>query len=187
MFVLQIHGLASDNLLMSDKLLVDESSVQCFDSKQARRKKSLVGSTTSRFTLQSSEVVKLWITCLSHPTGSIVEAILASDSDSELNGEVTYSLEEDDEDGTFLLNPVTGVFNVTRALDYETQRYYILTAKAQDGGGLASTVRVYFNVLDINDNPPIFSSNAYSSSVSESLPPGSSIVTVQASDGDDGR
>ncbi|XP_024116845.1 protocadherin Fat 4 isoform X2 [Oryzias melastigma] len=118
--------------------------------------------------------------------GSIVEAILASDSDSELNGEVTYSLEEDDEDGTFLLNPVTGVFNVTRALDYETQRYYILTAKAQDGGGLASTVRVYFNVLDINDNPPIFSSNAYSSSVSESLPPGSSIVTVQASDGDDG-
>ncbi|RVE67603.1 hypothetical protein OJAV_G00104590 [Oryzias javanicus] len=118
--------------------------------------------------------------------GSIVEAILASDSDSELNGEVTYSLEEDDEDGTFLLNPVTGVFNVTRALDYETQQYYILTAKAQDGGGLASTVRVYFNVLDMNDNPPTFSSSAYSSSVSESLPPGSSIVTVGASDGDDG-
>lgn len=116
-----------------------------------------------------------------------MEVILASDSDSELNGEVNYSLEEDDEDGTFLLNPVTGVFNVTRALDYETQRYYILTAKAHDGGGLASTVRVYFNVLDINDNPPVFSSSAYSTSVSESLPPGSSIVTVEASDGDDGR
>uniref|UniRef100_A0A3Q2ZZM4 Cadherin domain-containing protein n=1 Tax=Kryptolebias marmoratus TaxID=37003 RepID=A0A3Q2ZZM4_KRYMA len=91
--------------------------------------------------------------------GSIVAAILASDSDSGLNGEVTYSLEEDDEDGTFLLNPVTGVFNVTRPLDYETQRYYVLTARAQDGGG---------------------------TSVSEGLPPGSSVLTVLATDADDG-
>lgn len=113
-------------------------------------------------------------------------AILASDSDSGVNGEVTYSLEEDDEDETFLLNPVTGVFNVTRSLDYETQQYYILTAKAQDGGGQASTVRVYFNILDVNDNPPIFNTSAYSTSISESLPPGSSINTVGASDADDG-
>ncbi|XP_014858141.1 PREDICTED: protocadherin Fat 4 isoform X1 [Poecilia mexicana] len=118
--------------------------------------------------------------------GSIVAAILASDSDSGVNGEVTYSLEEDDEDGTFLLNPVTGVFNVTRPLDYETQQYYILTAKAEDGGGQASTVRVYFNVLDVNDNSPIFNTTVYSASVSESLPPGSSIITVLASDADDG-
>lgn len=113
-------------------------------------------------------------------------AILASDSDSGVNGEVTYSLEEEDEDNTFLLNPVTGVFNVTRLLDYEIQQYYILTAKAQDGGGQASTVRVYFNVLDVNDNPPIFNTSSYSTSVSESLLPGSSIVTVGASDADDG-
>lgn len=112
-------------------------------------------------------------------------AILASDSDSGVNGEVTYSLEED-KDETFLLNPVTGVFNVTRPLDYETQQYYILTAKAQDGGGQSSTVRVYFNVLDVNDNPPIFNNTVYSTSVSESLTPGSSIVTVGASDADDG-
>lgn len=113
-------------------------------------------------------------------------AILASDSDSGVNGEVTYSLEEDDEDETFLLNPVTGFFNVTRLLDYETQQYYILTAKAQDGGGQASTVRVYFNVLDVNDNAPVFNTTAYSTSVSEILPPGSSIITVGATDADDG-
>lgn len=113
-------------------------------------------------------------------------AILASDSDSGINGEVTYSLEEDDEDETFLLNPVTGVFNVTRPLDYEVQQYYILTAKARDGGGQASLVRVYFNVLDVNDNPPVFNTSVYSTSVSESLPVGSSIVVVGASDADDG-
>ncbi|XP_054647394.1 protocadherin Fat 4 isoform X1 [Dunckerocampus dactyliophorus] len=118
--------------------------------------------------------------------GSIVAAILASDSDSGVNGEVTYSLEDEDEDETFLLNPVTGVFNVTRTLDYERQRYYILTAKALDGGGQASTVRVYFNVLDVNDNPPTFNTSVYSTSVTESLPPGSAIITVGASDADDG-
>lgn len=118
-------------------------------------------------------------------TGSIVAAILASDSDSGVNGEVTYSLEED-KDEAFLLNPVTGVFNVTRALDYETQQFYILTATARDGGGQSSVVRVYFNVLDVNDNPPAFNSTVYSTSVSESLTPGSRIVTVGASDADDG-
>lgn len=120
-------------------------------------------------------------------SGSIVAAILAGDSDSGVNGEVTYSLEEDDKNGTFLLNPVTGVFNVTCPLDYEAQQYYILTARARDGGGQASTVRVYFNVLDVNDNPPVFDAAVYSASVSESLPSGSSIVTVVASDADDGK
>ncbi|XP_053734547.1 protocadherin Fat 4 isoform X1 [Synchiropus splendidus] len=118
--------------------------------------------------------------------GSIVAAILASDSDSGVNGEVTYSLDDNDDDETFRLNPVTGVFNVTRPLDYETQQYFIVTARARDGGGQASTVRVYFNILDVNDNPPVFNNSAYSASVSESLPPGSSIVAVGATDLDDG-
>lgn len=120
------------------------------------------------------------------PAGAIVAAILASDSDSGVNGEITYCLDEDDEDNTFLLNPVTGVFNVTRPLDYESQQYYILTAKAVDGGGQSSTVRVYFNVLDVNDNPPIFNTTVYSTSVTESLPPGADVLTVGASDADDG-
>uniref|UniRef100_A0A3B5RCH3 Protocadherin Fat 4 n=1 Tax=Xiphophorus maculatus TaxID=8083 RepID=A0A3B5RCH3_XIPMA len=157
----------------SDLYLVDVYAIET-DASQPRTQRAEVR-TLKQLTLR-----------LCHPSGSIVAAILASDSDSGVNGEVTYSLEEDDEDGTFLLNPVTGVFNVTRPLDYETQQYYILTAKAEDGGGQASTVRVYFNVLDVNDNSPIFNTTVYSASVSESLPSGSSIVTVLASDADDG-
>lgn len=113
-------------------------------------------------------------------------AILASDSDSGLNGEVTYSIEEDDEDSTFLLNPVTGVFNVTRPLDHESQQFYILTVQAQDGGGLFGFVRVYFNILDINDNPPVFNSSVYSTSVLETLDPDTSVLTVSARDADEG-
>lgn len=125
--------------------------------------------------------------CLFSFQGSIVAAILASDSDSGSNGEVTYSLEEDDDDSTFLVNPVTGVFNVTRPLDYEMQQYYIITVKAEDGGGQASLVRVYFNILDVNDNKPTFNASVYSTSVSEDLSLGSPVLTVTASDADDGK
>lgn len=86
----------------------------------------------------------------------------------------------------FFLNPVTGVFNVTRALDFEVQQYYILTVCAQDGGGQSSCVRVYFNILDINDNAPVFSLSSYSTSVMENLPIGSTILTFNVTDADEG-
>nr|XP_060510213.1 protocadherin Fat 4 isoform X2 [Panthera onca] len=118
--------------------------------------------------------------------GSLVAAILATDDDSGVNGEITYIVNEDDEDGIFFLNPVTGVFNLTRALDYEAQQYYILTVRAEDGGGQFTTIRVYFNVLDVNDNPPIFSLNSYSTSLMENLPLGSTVLVFNVTDADDG-
>ncbi|KAJ3587684.1 hypothetical protein NHX12_011281 [Muraenolepis orangiensis] len=71
-------------------------------------------------------------------------------------------------------------------LSGETQRFHVLTARARDGGGRVSRVRVYFNVLDVNDNAPVFQDSAYSRSVSEDLPPGASVVTLTATDADDG-
>lgn len=118
--------------------------------------------------------------------GSLVAAILATDDDSGVNGEITYIVNEDDEDGIFFLNPVTGVFNLTRILDYESQQYYILTVRAEDGGGQFTTIRVYFNILDVNDNPPVFSLNSYSTSLMENLPPGSTVLVFNVTDADDG-
>lgn len=118
--------------------------------------------------------------------GSLVAAILATDDDSGVNGEITYIVNEDDEDGIFFLNPVTGVFNLTRVLDYEAQQYYILTVRAEDGGGQFTTVRVYFNILDVNDNPPIFSLSSYSTSLMENLPLGSTVLVFNVTDADDG-
>lgn len=119
--------------------------------------------------------------------GSLVAAILATDDDSGVNGEITYTVSEDDEEGIFFLNPVTGVFNLTRALDYEAQQYYILTVRAEDGGGQSTAIRVYFNILDVNDNPPVFGMASYSTSLMENLPPGSAILNFSVTDADDGR
>ncbi|KAI1238644.1 hypothetical protein IHE44_0013382 [Lamprotornis superbus] len=118
--------------------------------------------------------------------GSLVAAILATDDDSGVNGEITYTISEDDEEGIFFLNPVTGVFNLTRALDYEAQQYYILTVRAEDGGGQATAIRVYFNILDVNDNAPVFGMASYSTSLMENLPPGSAILNFSVTDADDG-
>ncbi|KAL9851842.1 LOW QUALITY PROTEIN: protocadherin Fat 4 [Geothlypis trichas] len=118
--------------------------------------------------------------------GSLVAAILATDDDSGVNGEITYTISEDDEEGIFFLNPVTGVFNLTRALDYEAQQYYILTVRAEDGGGQSTAIRVYFNILDVNDNPPVFGMASYSTSLMENLPPGSAILNFSVTDADDG-
>jgi protocadherin Fat 4 len=115
-----------------------------------------------------------------------VAAILATDDDSGVNGEISYVVEEDDGDGVFFLNLVTGVFNLTRALDYETQQYYILTVRAEDGGGQSTTIRAYFNILDVNDNPPVFSMSSYSTSLMENLPLGSTVLVFNVTDADDG-
>lgn len=66
---------------------------------------------------------------------------------------ITYSVQEDDGENLFLLSPFSGEFLLSRSLDFEAQRFYILTVVVQQGDSQGSGVRVYFNVIDVNDNP----------------------------------
>ncbi|XP_067306556.1 protocadherin Fat 4 [Pseudorasbora parva] len=118
------------------------------------------------------------------PPGTIfghVEAVY-----SEENETPVYSVQEDDGDGLFLLNPHSGEFLLSRALDFEMERYFILTAAAQHGGSELTRVRVYVNVIDVNDNPPVFSQNAFSVSVPEDSPVGRCFLSLNVSDPDEG-
>lgn len=98
----------------------------------------------------------------------------------------TYSVLEDDGDGLYLLDPRSGEFLLSRALDFETERYYILTVAAHQGDGQLKRVRVYFNVIDVNDNPPVFSQNVFAVSVLEDSPVGTCFLTLNVSDADEG-
>lgn len=57
-----------------------------------------------------------------------------------------------------------------------------------DGGSpqRTGTLTVNVNIQDLNDNPPIFSRQRYFTTISEDLPIGSSVFSVQASDADAG-
>ncbi|KAM7412809.1 hypothetical protein PAMA_020270 [Pampus argenteus] len=99
---------------------------------------------------------------------------------------ITYSVQEDDGENLFLLSPLSGDFLLSRSLDFETQRFFILAVVAQQGDLEVSGVRVYFNVLDVNDNPPVFSQDIFSASLLEDTPVGTCFLSLNVSDKDDG-
>lgn len=68
-------------------------------------------------------------------------------------------------------------------------QHYILYVQAQDNGqpSLSTTITVYCNVLDLNDNAPLFDPMSYSSEVFENVPIGENVVTVSAKDIDSGK
>lgn len=100
---------------------------------------------------------------------------------------ITYSVQEDDGENLFLLNPLSGEFLLSRGLDFEAQSLYILTVVVQLGDSQGSSVRVYFNVLDVNDHPPVFSQGAFSASLKENTQAGTCFLPLNVSDKDDGK
>ncbi|XP_075544524.1 cadherin-related tumor suppressor fat [Dermacentor variabilis] len=124
--------------------------------------------------------------------GAQVGAVSATDTDMGLNRQVSYSVLSDWANDVFSLNPQTGVFTLTSHLDYEQHQHYVLVVQAQDSGtpSLSSTATVYMNVMDLNDNAPLFDPMSYSDEVFENVTVGSSLLRVSATDldsGDNGR
>ncbi|XP_022254786.1 cadherin-related tumor suppressor-like [Limulus polyphemus] len=120
--------------------------------------------------------------------GASVGKVSATDKDIGVNGQISYSVLSDWGNDIFSLNPQTGVFILTSHLDYEQVQHYIFVVQAQDSGQpiLSSTVTVYFNVQDLNDNAPLFDPMSYSNEVYENVTVGTSIVSVSATDLDSG-
>ncbi|NXF27510.1 PCDGA protein, partial [Rhodinocichla rosea] len=77
---------------------------------------------------------------------------------------------------------------LAKALDREEAAFHELVLRASDGGDPArtGTARIRVTVLDANDNAPVFSQAEYTVRVPEDVPVGSVLVTVTATDGDEG-
>ncbi|XP_036404256.1 protocadherin alpha-8-like [Megalops cyprinoides] len=75
-----------------------------------------------------------------------------------------------------------------KALDREKQPVIQLLLTAVDGGKppRSGTLQITVNVIDVNDNTPAFSSSLFKVRVSENIPPGTSIITLNATDMDEG-
>ncbi|KAA0702516.1 Protocadherin-16 Protein dachsous -like protein 1 [Triplophysa tibetana] len=114
--------------------------------------------------------------------------IVAKDQDSGDRSDLHYKITDGDHFGQFHLDRKSGVLSTSRPLDREFTSIYTLTIEAQDQGtpSLTSTVTLDINVLDLNDNSPVFPSNSYSVEISEDAPEGSLVLKVSASDPDEG-
>ncbi|CAH2321279.1 cadherin-23 isoform X2 [Pelobates cultripes] len=123
--------------------------------------------------------------------GSTVLQIKATDADSGRFALIQYSLV--DGEGKFGINPSTGDIYILSPLDREKKDHYTLTAIARDNpGDIASnrrenSVQVLITVLDINDCRPQFSRSQFSTSVYENEPEGTSVITMSATDLDEGN
>ncbi|XP_038157814.1 protocadherin gamma-A12-like [Cyprinodon tularosa] len=111
----------------------------------------------------------------------------AHDEDVGQNSVQQYSLEKNE---NFILaakgNTVELVLD--KELDREKQKEINLLLTALDGGSpqRSGTVVIHVTVLDANDNAPVFSQAVYKASLPENSPLDTVVVTVSATDADEG-
>ncbi|XP_035391384.1 protocadherin beta-16-like isoform X11 [Electrophorus electricus] len=116
----------------------------------------------------------------------------AIDVDVGTNGLQSYSLKPSDHFVLKLQGQADGDKSVEMILqtplDREKQEQFALLLTATDGGEpvLSGSVKIYVTVLDANDNAPVFTQEVYRATVSENAAKGTKLITVSASDGDEG-
>ncbi|XP_072246399.1 cadherin-23-like [Leuresthes tenuis] len=125
------------------------------------------------------------------PRDHIVARLSCSDNDAGLNAELSYFITDGNQDGKFSVGFRDGIVKTVVSLDRETQAAYTLVIEAIDNGPAGSrrtgTATVFVEVQDVNDNRPIFLQNSYETSILETVPRGTSILQVQATDADQGE
>ncbi|XP_075917168.1 protocadherin Fat 1-like [Petromyzon marinus] len=118
------------------------------------------------------------------PVGAVVVTVTATDEDRGIDGEVRYSLVDESGLGVFSIHPENGMIVTVQPLDRETADSYWLTVRATDRGVVPrfSTLHVYVDVQDVNDNPPRASRPWYQAAVAENSRGGVRAVQVDAWD-----
>ncbi|KAM4546593.1 protocadherin Fat 3 [Fundulus diaphanus] len=121
------------------------------------------------------------------PPGTKVIQVSATDEDSGLNGQITYSFINDLGKSKFNID-ADGVISTLQKLDRENpmNKDMVLTVMALDGGGRASFCSVRVVLADENDNAPQFRATEYRLSIKANVAKGSLVTQIQATDPDAG-
>ena len=150
-------------------------------------------------------------------SGQHVLIVNSTDIDSAENGEVKYSIVEIitaknvclsfcptlidkcetgfntnySSDSNFEIDMLTGVLTTVGSFDRELQNEYIIVLMATDSSidddRLTDTACAVIEILDANDETPVFDNPPYTASVSEGLPSGEFLLNVSAVDADIGN
>ncbi|NXW90273.1 PCDA2 protein, partial [Alopecoenas beccarii] len=116
----------------------------------------------------------------------------ASDADIGVNAQISYALSPTDH---FTLDHqgnneqrASLALILTKPLDRETLPVHRLVLTASDGGrsSLTGTMELVISVLDANDNAPQFNQSVYNVKVVEGSEPGTLLLTLGATDLDEG-
>lgn len=92
-----------------------------------------------------------------------------------------YDIVQGNNERTFKINRYTGIIVTQKSLDFEIMGSYILVIHAVNMAGIVSNVTLNIEVVDKNDNPPIFHQLFYSGSISEAAPINSVVLSEDGS------
>ncbi|CAI9732107.1 protocadherin Fat 1 isoform X3 [Octopus vulgaris] len=105
-----------------------------------------------------------------------VLALNATDPDTEVGSKLTYKIDEGNEDGTFELQPDTGVLYVTN--DTDIGSVYDLTVSVSDGV-YETSAEIFITVLRSNETSLVFTKNDYQVEVMENVATNQSLTVLQ--------
>uniref|UniRef100_A0A3Q1H770 Uncharacterized protein n=1 Tax=Anabas testudineus TaxID=64144 RepID=A0A3Q1H770_ANATE len=89
---------------------------------------------------------------------------------------LTYDIKKGNTNRLFQINQYSGVITTQKLLDFETTTSYTLIVQATNMAGMASNATLLIQVVDENDNPPVFQQPHYRGSISEAAPVNSVVL-----------
>lgn len=118
----------------------------------------------------------------------IVQVIAKDELDYGINAEIDYILVDGNGAGNFTIDKTSGWISVAECLPNEPGKKYKLNVRAVDRGVPAQQDETEVTIIITGENrySPIFTTLSYQVIVPENEPIGSAILTVTASDNDDG-
>jgi protocadherin Fat 4 len=123
------------------------------------------------------------------PSGVIlINSINVTDNDFGVNAKVTFAITSGS-DG-FEIDPQTGQIQTANSLDRDSPQGPVLSlvVSARDGGSpsLEDKITFFVSLTDVNDNPPMFSSDPIVGSVLEGAFGNTEVLILKAQDPDEG-
>ncbi|XP_046907536.1 protocadherin alpha-8-like [Hypomesus transpacificus] len=124
--------------------------------------------------------------------GTTIITLNATDADEGINGKITYSLRQKDQDSLldlFHVDPITGVLTVKGIIDHEKNSAFEVRVQVHDGATppMTSHSKLLIEVLDQNDNAPVITVTSLLDRVKEDAKLGTAIALVSVLDIDGGK
>ncbi|XP_032323063.1 desmoglein-1 [Camelus ferus] len=140
---------------------------------------------------QKREWIKFAAACREGEDNSKRNPIAKIHSDCAANQQVTYRISGVGIDqppfGIFIINQKTGEINITSIVDREVTPFFIIYCRALNAQGqdLERPLELRVRVLDINDNPPVFSMSTFIGEVEENSNANTLVMKLNATDADE--
>ena len=122
------------------------------------------------------------------PNGTDLIYVTATDADSGSNALISYSLDVSSQK-YFSIDSSLGLITSNASIDRETISNFTMTVIATDNGKtiqLSTETIVTVTILDINDNPPVFTDNQFTAHILEGVSIGTTVDMLNVSDADEG-